>query len=204
MARSSDPFPVRPKKKRKWLRRIGLLLLFLAILIALAPYIVAKTGLVNHIAAPMLEDLDGTVTVGDASLGWFSPVELRDVVLKDSAGAVVVRVEKITLERSVLGMWNNNADLGTIEVDRPVLDLVCDGPTTNLEKALKKYFRPGPMPQSDRPALVAVVRDGSATIRNPAKTISRTLTGLEATVTIPESRGRAGLGEGLGQGDSVG
>jgi len=72
------------RKPRRWRKRLIGLLILLGVGVWVAPVAVARTGLRNRIARDALADLRGTVEVGGASLGWFSSLELRDVVVKDA------------------------------------------------------------------------------------------------------------------------
>src|SRR5437879_4950510 len=87
---------VPPKRRRRWLKwAVGAIVLLLLV-VAFAPTIVARTPLRNRIARSALADLHGSVEVGGASLGWFSPIELRDVTVKDSLGRTLLVAPKIT------------------------------------------------------------------------------------------------------------
>src|SRR5688572_24215156 len=80
---------VTPKRRRRVPRIILGLFVLLALGVWFAPTIIARTSLRNHIVRNAAHDLNGTLDVGDASLGWFSPIELRDVTLTDPQGHVV-------------------------------------------------------------------------------------------------------------------
>ena len=82
---------------RRRLFRWGIVLFLLAcILLFFAPTIVANTGLRNRIIPMATKDLNGSAEIGGMSLGWFSPVELRDVTIKDTSGKTVIVAPKIT------------------------------------------------------------------------------------------------------------
>ena len=87
-------------------RRRGSRLLLLALLgigfLWLSPTIVAKTGLLGYIVNSATSDLDGSVDVRSASLGWFSPITLWDVEVRDADGGLVARVPKVVGDRSLL------------------------------------------------------------------------------------------------------
>src|SRR6187200_1468320 len=97
-----SPPRLRPRVRWRWARRLGVLLPLLLALVWFAPLIVAKTGLTNRLAAKALSDFDGTVTVGGASLGWLSPVELRDVTLADAAGQSLLAAPRVVSSKSLL------------------------------------------------------------------------------------------------------
>ena len=79
----SSAAALRPHRRR-WFKILVAVVVLVFFGVAAAPTIVAKTALRNRIARQAAADLNGTIDIGAASLGWFSPIELRDVRLMDS------------------------------------------------------------------------------------------------------------------------
>src|SRR5262245_33762491 len=98
-------------------RKLGTLLLvgvlFLGILAWAAPWIVGHTPLRDVIAQRIFSNLKGTIVVGEASLGWFSPLVLHDVVVNDSQGRSLLNAPKIESSQALLALLFDRADLGT-------------------------------------------------------------------------------------------
>ncbi len=155
-----------------WKRRllVGVVLL-LAALWAL-PVAVAKTPLLGWLVGFANAHLDGSVQVGSASLGWFSPVVLHDVSLTDHDHQPVANITKVETERTLLGFVFDHASLGVIRVDKPNLDIVCTGSTSNVEKVFARYLVRPPVPDdapqdakpSPLPQVHLEVTDGSVTV----------------------------------------
>src|SRR5947209_13971223 len=87
------------KKRRRWPRRLIIALAGYALLMWVLPIVLAWTPLRNRALSMALPGLNGTITSGGASLGWFSPVEFRDVEIRDAAGnrlasAAAIRTDK--------------------------------------------------------------------------------------------------------------
>ncbi|MBM3983783.1 MAG: hypothetical protein FJ304_26655, partial [Planctomycetes bacterium] len=184
--------PAAPTPRRSFLRRWLKRLLPLAILLALgvwfAPVIVAKTALRNRLARQALADVRGTVDIGSASLGWFSPVELRDVTITDEAGRVLVRVPNLTTQKQLFDLARDRSDVGEIVLEGPTIAVVCEKNTTNLEAAFAKYLEDTKEPAATRTPLAVRVTGGTLTITDGATGTSASLEGIGATVSVPASR----------------
>lgn len=179
--------PESPPRRRRWLRLlVGSL--FLLVLTALAsPAIVAKTPLRNWAARTALADLKGTVEVGGASLRWFGPVELRDVVVKDAQGRTLLSVPRVTSSKSLVALIRDRSDLGEFTIDRPAIDIVCEGTTTNLEDTFAAYLKDdGTPPRPTRPAVAVRVDDGALTVRDGSQTWQFTV--VDVTAAVPAAR----------------
>ena len=118
-----------------------LLLLFVAVVVALLPTIVAKTPLRNTLIAAAVPSGTVSVTVADASLGWFTAPSLGGVEVRDAAGQPLVTVESIRLNRAPLALVANSHDLGEIEIVRPTVYLAMRPDGTNLEDAIAAFMK---------------------------------------------------------------
>ncbi len=160
-------------RRRRWLKVFVGLFVLLLFLVGAAPTIIAKTGLRNRIARLAVPDLNGTLDIGGASLGWFSPIELRDVSLTDPQGRVVAHVPKVTSSKSLFSLIRNRAALGEFTLDRPNVDVVCEKNSSNLEEVLKKFFQDdGPPRGTTRPEITVRVSGGTLILRDAEKGMS--------------------------------
>jgi hypothetical protein len=154
-----------------------------------APAIVANTGLRNRFARQALADVRGSVEVGGASFGWFSPIELRDVTLTDEADRTVARVPKITSDKSLLDLVRNHTEPGAFTLENPTLALVCEPNTTNLETALAAYLKDdGTPPAPTRTPVSVRVVGGTLTLTEAETGKTTTIEDISAAVTIPADR----------------
>lgn len=189
-----SPLPPRaaPRRRRRWLVLIAGASILMVLAVWLAPAVVARTPLRNRLVQRATADLRGTVTVGGASLGWFSPVELRDVTVTDSTGRTLLAAPKITSSKSLAALIRNRADLGEFTVERPALEVVGEKQSTNLEDALANYLlddaaSSGP----ERTAVALHVVDGTVRIHDADAQKSWELDSVNATVRVPRSRAEA-------------
>ena len=154
-----------PSRLRWFGTRLLAMLVLLLILVGFAPTLLVSTGLwksaVNY-AAPQLK---GKLEVGSLSLGWLSPIGLKDIRLKDEAGQVLVEIGSIQGNRSILSLATDSANLGkfTIENAHAMVQLRKDG--SNLEDFAAKLMPATPQPTkpaSNSKMAVEVVITGSS------------------------------------------
>ncbi len=183
------PNPAAPAPRR-WRRRLLGFAVLLAAVVWVAPTLVAKTVLRDRAVAAATADVRGTVTVGGLSAGWFSAIEFRDVVVTDGQGRTVVTVPRVVTSKSLLGFLRDRSDLGEIDVHGPVVDVVSEGGSTNLEDAFAAYLKDdGTPPSPRRPAVRVRVTDGVVTLREGTSGRATVFNAVSADVDVPADRG---------------
>jgi hypothetical protein len=159
-----------PKPKAGKRRKLPWLLLSVLVLIALLPTIVAKTPLRNAVISAALPTREVRVSVGMASLGWFTPPSVGQVQVCDAAGQPLLTADAIRIDRAPGSLLLEPNILGTIEIDRPVIYLKLRADGSNLQDALQKALaelapkanQPGAAGPTAKPIAVAVrVSDGT-------------------------------------------
>jgi hypothetical protein len=154
MSAQTAPTSAAPKRRRRRaLRVLGLLAILLAILIAAAPWIVAKTGLRDRAINTILASPSVTASTDSASFGWFSPLSVDGLQLTSTNKHVDIRVNGITAERSPWKLWSSAPDLGTIRANKPHVRL-----TLPLDVELHRERN------LLEPTFTAVVTDASLTV----------------------------------------
>ncbi len=123
------------RSKKSHAFRYGSLFTLALLLVALylAPAIVARTPL-GPWAVQTVLGLDGSVSFGSASLGWFSGAAVENIEIRDSQGEKVLEIASLTTDKSLLALAMNSSDLGLVHVDRPVVHVVAGPNETNLER----------------------------------------------------------------------
>ena len=150
---------VAPRRRRRWL----ICLLSAAVLVWLLPGIVAHTPMVTWILHAATSKLDGSVGVRSASLGWFSPIALSGIEVRDARGEPVIEAEEARSEKSLLAILWNRSSLGKFTVDKPKAAIEVRRDGSNLEDLLAGYLAPSDEPSKPVGFEVEVV-DGAVTL----------------------------------------
>ncbi len=189
VARPDQAAPVATgRRRRRRLRTIVAVLGLLLVAVYFAPAVVAHTGLRNRIARVAAAELNGQLRVGRASLGWFSPIELRDVTLTDPQGRVLVQVARLTTSRTLLGLMWGRSELGPITLERPLVEIECQADGTNAEQVFRKLLNDTAPSGPTRTPLSIRLVEGRLILRDAATGQSGEFHDLEATVDVPAAR----------------
>jgi translocation and assembly module TamB len=135
-----------PKKRRRWPWWLAGFFLVATLTVWLAPTIIAKSPLRQRVVPTVLPQLECDVHIGSASLGWFSPIELGDVVMSDSSGEPMLVVGRIRSEKSLVGLIRDTSELGRFDVVRPELTIVLREDGSNVQDALAPLLQPSDEP----------------------------------------------------------
>jgi hypothetical protein len=145
-----------PKRRRsRVLRTLGVCVILLALLIAVAPGIVANSGLRDRAINGILASPSMSASSEGASFGWFSPLSVNGLRLKSTNDHIHVSVQGITTERSLRQLLVSSPDLGTISIDSPHLEI-----RLPLDVKIEREKR-----LDLEPTCKAVVRNASLTVR---------------------------------------
>src|SRR6188768_2179070 len=140
---------VLPRARRRtgsgwFLWRGGLLLAILAALAWFAPTLIATTGLWKPLLGRIAPPLSGKVDAGSLSLGWLSPIVVKDLVVRDEAGEVLAQVGIFRSEKTLLSLAQNQNDLGKFTVDEPQGRIVLHTDGSNIEDLLAQFAKDFP------------------------------------------------------------
>lgn len=126
----------RRPRGRSW--RLVVVLALLAVLLGLLPNIIGSTPLFSLILDRATADLKGSVTVESVSLGWFSPIAVRGVEVKDAENKPVLSLPAAAGDRTLASLLWNYSDLGVFRLESPKLSLVLRDNGSNAENLLAK------------------------------------------------------------------
>ena len=121
-------------------RKLLVFLVLVAIVVALAPMIVAKTSLRNVLVAAAMPSDALRISTGGASLSWISGPSVTGLVVTDSAGNTLLTADSIAADRAPANMLLNSNDLGIVRIHRPTIHLKVRPDGSNLEDALQKLL----------------------------------------------------------------
>lgn len=161
-------------------------LITLALLLAglyLAPTIVAYTPL-GPWAVKSALGLDGSISFGSASLGWFSGAAAENIEIRDAEGEKVLEVASLTTDKSLLALAMNSSDLGPVHVERPVVHVVAGPKDTNLERVFAALLKTN---YSARVSVQLQITDGAVSIDDVPSSRQFQIEGLALDCTIAEA-----------------
>lgn len=125
-----------PRRKRRFLRRLMLLGILLVGLVGLLPMIVSKSPLRNTLLNWQMPVGGWRIDSSDATLSWWGSQSLADVSIFDPVGQPLVKLESLTLDRSLLALSIPSNHLGKIKLVRPVVFVATSSEGSNVEKFL--------------------------------------------------------------------
>jgi hypothetical protein len=115
--------PTRRRKRRvqRFLVAFGVALLLFVIA---TPYVAQSPPVLGWIVTAVAQRQNVHASVGEASFGWFSPLELRDVAIETPYGEPLLDVERIRADRPWWQLGVAGQRLGTFTIDQPAVTLV--------------------------------------------------------------------------------
>jgi hypothetical protein len=145
------------------------------------PILVAHSPLAQYVLDTAAADLNGRLSADQISLGWFSPVRLSGVALKDPQGQRILDLSKAESSSSLLSLLMNPSSLGRLRVERPNLVLVLRPDGSNLEDLIAKLKSSG---GSSTDVGIEVV-DGTVSVLDTATQRQWQISGFQGVVTLP-------------------
>lgn len=144
-AEVAAPLVGRRRSRTGWfVWRGGFLVAILAAVAWFAPALVATTGIWKSLAGSFVPPLAGRVDAGSLSLGWLSPIVVKDLVVKDEAGEILLQVGVLRSEKTLLSLAQNQSDLGKFTVDEPRGRVVLRSDGSNVEDLLAQFAKAFP------------------------------------------------------------
>jgi hypothetical protein len=152
------------RPQRRWRRLALAILLVLAAAVGLLPQIAARTPLLAW-GVRTAARWDGSLSVRSASLGWFSPLAVEGIDLRDAQDRPVLELAGVTSEKSLWQILGSLRTPGSFRLEKPKLTLVLGENGSNLEDLLAKYQTAGG--GGPRTGFNLEIVDGSITVVDP-------------------------------------
>ncbi len=134
----SQPVDRKQKRERRGLSRWWVLFVLSGIAVYFLPAIVARTSLRQQIPQLLFPRLSGQVELGETSLGWFSPVDIRSLTLTDRNGKTLATVDRLSSSSSLWGLITRPRNLGEFQLERAVVHLHVDEGHSNWDEPLQE------------------------------------------------------------------
>ncbi|MFN0020778.1 MAG: hypothetical protein ACKVP0_21165 [Pirellulaceae bacterium] len=186
--------PSRRRSGSGWfLWRGGLLLAILAALAWFAPTLIAITGLWKPLLGKIAPPLSGKVDAGSLSLGWLSPIVVKDLVVRDEAGEVLAQVGIFRSEKTLLSLAQNQNDLGKFTVDEPQGRIILRTDGSNIEDLLAQFAKDFPptegQPGGSIPSFSLTLTRGTIQLEDQVAGHRWELAGVQIDADFPKSQG---------------
>ena len=143
-AASKSSVPTALPVKRKWVVRLFVLcLVLLSSLAGLAwfgPNIVAATALKQQVPKFLFPSFPGKVELGETSLGWLSPVVIRDLKVTDDQGQPLLEVREFSTSETLWTLATRANDLGRLKLVEPVVHVALRNDGSNVEDVVTKFL----------------------------------------------------------------
>lgn len=154
----------------------------------LIPWLIAHSPIVTWMINRSTSDLNGSVAARSASLGWFSPVVLYGVEIRDEQNQPVAEIERLSGDKALLALMFDSGQLGRFKLDKPQLNLVLRDDGSNLEDLLAKYLDPS-APSAATDATLEIV-DGTVTIEDARTRRTWQLEKVQMTLAVPDDQSK--------------
>lgn len=131
-----------PKRKPRKRRRILKFALFFAVIVAAAvaaaPEIIARTSLRNRLIGKFAPEYEGRVVLGQASLGWFRPIFIRQLTLQHLEGETWATIDDLQSEFTLLDLLLEPSQLGQWSASQCDVTIHCEPGLTDAERWLSE------------------------------------------------------------------
>jgi translocation and assembly module TamB len=142
---------------RHWKRYLLAAVILMGACLWFAPTLLA-TFLLSQILARLSAHVDGHLTAGQLSAGWFQPIVIRDLEGRDAGGETLLTVQELRIERTLVALLMDPGQVGLIRIHAPRVRGVVRADGSNLEDFLEPLLSG---PSATTPLVVAwEVRDG--------------------------------------------
>src|SRR5262245_28104750 len=88
------------RKRRKWPWVLVGLVVLLVLLVVLAPTLISTSPVRSIIASQAGKYINGSVSIGDLSLGWTSGTRVGGVKVYDEQGALILELDQLKTDLS--------------------------------------------------------------------------------------------------------
>jgi translocation and assembly module TamB len=160
-----------PERGRRWPWILGFFLVGFVVLVWMLPVIITSTPLMDWIVQKAAGNYKGSISMRSVSLGWFSPIVVNGLEIRDEQNKPMVEAVAISSEKSLLDILCNYTQLGQFRVEKPTLSLVLRSDGSNLEDLAASFpSQSTEKKSSTKFAVDLAVADGTIKIADrPAK-----------------------------------
>ena len=126
-------------RRRNWLKRTAIALVLLAVVVFFAPSILTTTMLKHGVPKMIASKIPLHLEWGELSLGWMSPVVIKDLKVQDDQGNPLLDVQKISTGHSLWRLAAQSGNLGTLTLTEPIVHVSLRNNGSNVEDLIAKF-----------------------------------------------------------------
>lgn len=178
----ADDAPPRKRRRRRWPWVVLAVVLVLVLLVVLAPYLLSTGAGTRMIESIANDRIKGHIAIGDLSLNWLGPTNIRDVRLLDAQGRQVLSAASVRYDGGVMRAATSPMQFRSLVIEGADVKLLLDEQgRPSLLDALE--------PRAEKPQAEAKPKKPSQP-SEPPKPVGK-LTLRNATVTAVKPDGRS-------------
>ncbi len=178
----NEPVEQPAKRERRGLSRWLVLLVLLGIGIYFLPDLVARTSLRQSIPRILAPRWKGTIELGETALGWFSPIDIRNIVLHDREGNTLATVGRLQSTETLWGLITHPHTLGEFRFEQTIVHLKMNGDRTNWDAPLTAMSEPQTPSNSGASQWNLQFLKAQVLVTNLDDGLEQTLDGINITV----------------------
>lgn len=122
--RNDSNDPCASRKKGRWFRRLLKILILIAMLVLVAPWVASIQPVRGWILSSYNSSIRGSIDVESLSLSWFSAPAVTGLVVRDPNGQAVLTAPEVQTDKSLLSLAAGPMSFGRVEIRNPNLVLI--------------------------------------------------------------------------------
>ncbi len=138
-----------PRRSGRWFVRLCLSVALFATAAWFVPEMVARTALRQEVPKLLFPFFKGQVALGETTLGWMSPVVVRDVRVVDQVGEPLFTIGEVRSSATLWQIATDAADLGWFDLRELAATVQSRPDGTNFDQTLAD-FRNAPAPAKQK------------------------------------------------------
>jgi hypothetical protein len=171
-----------------WLAsRLLVVAVLLAVLLYFLPTLIISTGAWRKVLAAAAPGIAGQIQIQSLRLGWFSPIEIQGLVVRDESGAPLAEAPLVRSNKTLLAIALDHNNLGTFELQQPKANIVVRADGSNVEDFLAK------LPKSAGPSMTSVgviIHQGTAELHDQVTNQAWQVNNFSADIVLPAGQGQ--------------
>lgn len=173
----------RVKRERRGLSRGLILLVLMAIGVYFLPDLVGRTSLRQSVPQLLLPNWRGSVALGETSLGWFVPIDIRNLILRDREGQTLATVDHLRSSKTLWELITHPYELGEFRFEKTTVHLELNDQSTNWDASLADLSTPTTSTSSRRSQWDLQFLQTSMLMRDAKSGLEHTLNDIDITVS---------------------